>query len=168
MRLRAFLKISCPISNDDFCNVPPNALALLHLLPGLHNLEIYAEQSLCARGWSATRAALDLQILYGCLPLNDANTKSFVHYNGNVYCLGEGVPLPCFLNEVEAEHEDISVLMTEFDEREGGSIMVLNGRCAEELVPGSQNRGSASQFAWTFRWAFAMCRRGRIGWEHCP
>lgn len=131
--------------------------------PGLHNFEIHAEKSSCARGWNALRAALHLQNLYKYLPSEDAVAQSFFHYNGNVYSLGRGIPLPSFLDEVEAKYKDVTVLATWINDQRGLDMNVLIGQCAEELVPESQNRGLATQFSWAFRWTFAKCQRARIG-----
>ncbi|KAF2622261.1 hypothetical protein BU25DRAFT_480822 [Macroventuria anomochaeta] len=135
--------------------------------PGLHNYEIHTEQSSCAHGWSAARAALHLQTLYSHLSSDGADDRSFIHYDGNVYSLGEGVPLPCFLDRIEAKYRDVTVLTIWFNDRRGiVDVDVLKGQCAEALVPGSQNRGFATQFSWAFRWMFAKCLRGRIGREY--
>jgi hypothetical protein len=132
--------------------------------PGLHNLEIHAEQSSCGRGWSAARAALHLQTLYGCLSWD--NTDCFIHLDGSVYRLGRGLPLPFFLDELEAKHENISVLMATLNRANGVDVAVLAGECAEELVPGCQNRGSASQFSWAFRWMLVKSRPCKIRREY--
>ena len=125
--------------------------------PGLHNFEIHTEQSSCARGWSAPRAALCLQTLYGHLHSKDAG-QSWLHYDGKVYALCRGSPLPCFLNEIEAKYKDVTVVAVRTNKRKLSVPVVLNGQCAEELVPGSQNWGLATQFAWAFRWKFAKCK----------
>ncbi|KAJ8113110.1 hypothetical protein OPT61_g4693 [Boeremia exigua] len=131
--------------------------------PGLHNHEIHAEQSACARGWSAARASICLQSLYRDLPPKDVGYKfqSFLHYNGNTYLMGAGLPPLCFLNEIEAKYKDITVMATRINNYRFVETRVIFGQCAEELVPGSQNRGLATQFAWAFRWHFKKCPRQR-------
>jgi hypothetical protein len=130
--------------------------------PGLHNLEMQAQRSLCARGWSAPRAALSLQSLYRQLPTKNADVRCLLHLNGDVYRLCKGYPLPIFLDEVEAKYRDMTVMAMCVNEDKVQNIVVLNGHCKEELVPGSQNRGNAMQFAWALRWMFAKCKRGGI------
>jgi hypothetical protein len=122
--------------------------------PGLHNLEIHSAQSFSARGWSSTQNAIFLQSLYAGSPFADTGARSFFHYNGNVYILSYSSPLLCFLDEVEAKYKEVTVVeVWKYGSRIIGA-MVVKGRCEEELVPGSQDRGDAAQFAWAFRWGF--------------
>lgn len=129
--------------------------------PGLHNLEVHAARSASARGWSAARAAICLQALYNRFWAQKSDVQSWLHCNGEVYSLQNGRPLPSFMNEVEAKYRDVTVLATKVNARREITTTVLYGECAEELVPGSQNRGSASQFAWAFRLYFPRCKRDR-------
>ena len=132
--------------------------------PGLHNFEVHAEQSACARGWSAARAALHFQTLYGCSSSYD--TDAFIHFDGNMYCLGRNLALPRFLNEIEAKYKDVSVLVIALNRANVVDVAVLKGKCDEELVPGSQNWGLATQFSWAFRWMFAKSKRRTIREEY--
>lgn len=68
-----------------------------------------------------------------------------------------------FLNEIEAKYREVTVMATWVDENELIDTVVLNGHCAEELVPESRNRGKAMQFAWALRWMFAKCQRDDSG-----
>lgn len=129
--------------------------------PGLHTLELRAQQSASAQSWNTPRAAICLQALYTRLWAREGDVQSWLHYDGNVYSLGRGVPLPSFMNEVEAKYRDVTVLATKANARGEVEMAVLHGECEEELVPGSQNRGCASQFAWAFRLYFPKCRRER-------
>lgn len=129
--------------------------------PGLHNLETHIEQSTSARGWSAPRAAICLQGLYSRLWAKDGGVHSWLHYDRNIYLIGRGNPLSCFMNEVEAKYKDTTVLTTKVNMKRKIVTKVLYGQCVEELVPESQNRGSAAQFAWAFRWHFRKCERQR-------
>lgn len=130
--------------------------------PGLHNLEIHAEQSSSARGWSASRAAICLQSLYSRLWARNVDVQSWFHYDGNVYHMGRGVPLPCFMSEVEAKYKDITVMATKGDIWRNVDTTVYYSQRREELVPGSLNRGSMTQVAWALRWHFARCKRQRV------
>lgn len=134
--------------------------------PGLHNHEIHAEQSACARGWSAARTALHLCTLYRHLPSEAADFQCFLHYAGNIYYLGRGVPLQCFLDSLEAKYREVTVFTTSIDEFMGVDMATVTGQCAEELVPGSKNRGLGTQFAWAFRWMAVKCNQWRIGHEY--
>lgn len=73
------------------------------------------------------------------------------------------MPLSIFLDEIEAKYEDVTVMAMCAEKGNGVNAVVLTGQCDEELVPGSQDRGRATQFAWAFRWMFAKCQRGQIG-----
>lgn len=69
----------------DFSNILPDALPCDYVRPGLHNLEIHAHKSSCARGWSASRVALLLQCMYRYLPTEDDDIEPLLHLNGDVY-----------------------------------------------------------------------------------
>lgn len=127
--------------------------------PGLHNYEIHGEQSSCARGWNASRAALHLQTLYSHLRPYRATEQSYFCYDGNIYSLWRGFPLPCFLNSIEAKCKDISVLKIRFEKVRSVSMAVVIGHCAEKLVPTSHHWELSSQFPWAFRWMFTKCNR---------
>lgn len=131
--------------------------------PGLHNLELHAQSSSCARGWSASRAALFLQSMYRYLPTEDADVQSLLPLNGDVYRLCKGWSLSIFLDESEAKYREFTVIATWAVGEENMNNVVLNGDCEEELVPGSQNCGNAMQFAWALRWMFAKSSKGRTG-----
>ena len=122
--------------------------------PGLHNLEIHSAQSFSARGWSAAQNAIFLQSLHAGSPFADTRICSFFHYNGNVYILCYSSPLLCFLDEVEAKYKEVTVVEAWKYRGRVVNTMVVNGGCEEELVPGSQGRGDAAQFAWASRWGF--------------
>lgn len=134
--------------------------------PGLHNLEIHAEQCSSARGWSAARSALFLQVLYAETSPDDADIQSFFHYDEEVYILGRGPALLCFLDEIEAKYKEITVVEAWVNRESTINTVVINGQCEEELVPGSQNRGHASQFAWAFRWRFKKSIRSAAEREY--
>jgi len=71
-----------------------------------------------------------------------------------------------FLDEIEAKYGDVTVTATWVAREESTDTVVLNGDSEEELVPGSQNRGNAMQFAWALRWMFAKCSRRRTAREY--
>lgn len=64
------------------------------------------------------------------------------------------------LNKIEAKYSDVTVTATWAVGQESTDTVVLNGDSEEELVPGSQSRGTAMQFAWALRWMFSKCPRG--------
>jgi hypothetical protein len=129
--------------------------------PGLHNLEIHSAQSFSARGWSSAQNAIFLQSLYAGSPFADVGIRYYFHYNGDLYILSYSSPLLCFLDEVEAKYKEVTVVeVWKYRNIIVGAI-VVKGQCEEELVPGSQGRGDAAQFARAFRWGFRRCVRMR-------
>lgn len=97
---------------------------------------------------------------------DDPDFRILFCYDGDVYSLGSGPVLLCFLDEVEAKYKWITVMEAWVDRMESPVAMTINGRCEEELIPGSQNRGQASQFAWVFRCVFKKCVRTEAGREY--
>ena len=104
--------------------------------------------------------------MYRYLSTEDSDVQSLLHLNGDVYQLCKGWPLSIFLDEIEASFRDVTVMSTWAFGEDSTDNVVLNGDCEEELVPSSQNRGNATQFAWALRWMFAKCPRRRTDREY--
>jgi hypothetical protein len=86
-----------------------------------------------------------------------------MYYQGDVYRLGKGFPLPYFLDRIEAKCKDVSIFVAASDESADVDVSVVVGQCLEtELVLSHLDSSLDIQLSWAVRWRFAKCKKWRV------